>query len=207
MGMQRIEPDRQTGPASTEPDWTARVVHGAPALIAYIDRELRIRFANAAHQSWLGVDPAQLLGRHVSEVLDEASLQRASPCLDEALRGHPSVYEGEMFAGQSRCYVHGSFQPDYDADGTVTGVFTVLIDITERHALETRLRESEQRFFGAFQHAAIGMGLVAPDGRLLRVNAALCHMLGYREPELLQLNIRDITHRTTWPRASNWPPS
>jgi len=194
MGMQRIEPDRQTGPASTEPDWTARVVHGAPALIAYIDRELRIRFANAAHQSWLGVDPAQLLGRHVSEVLDEASLQRAAPCLEEALRGHPSVYEGEMFAGQSRCYVHGSFQPDYDADGTVTGVFTVLIDITERHALETRLRESEQRFFGAFQHAAIGMGLVAPDGRLLRVNAALCHMLGYREPELLQLNIRDITH-------------
>lgn len=194
MGIQRFQSGLQAGPASTESDWPARVVHGAPALIAYIDREHRIRFANAAHQSWLDVDPGRLIGRRVAELLDEASLRQAGPCLDQALRGHPSVYEGEMFSGHSRCYVHGSFQPDFDADGNVCGVFAVLIDITERHALETRLRESEQRFFGAFQHAAIGMGLVAPDGRLLRVNAALCHMLGYRETDLLQLNIRQLTH-------------
>src|SRR5207253_3612771 len=32
------------------------------------------------------------------------------------------------------------------------------------------LRESEERFRGAFEFAAIGMALVAPDGRWMRVN-------------------------------------
>jgi diguanylate cyclase (GGDEF)-like protein/PAS domain S-box-containing protein len=192
--MQQIESDHAYRPASPESDWANHVVHGAPALIAYIDRDRRFRFLNAAHYDWLGVRPERIVGRLVGEVMDSGSLQRAGDCLEQALRGHAAVYEGELFSGDARCYVHGSFQPDFDVDGTVRGVFTVFIDITERHALETRLRESEQRFFGAFQHAAIGMGLVAPDGRLLRVNAALCQMLGYTEAELLTRNVSELTY-------------
>ena len=93
-----------------------------------------------------------------------------------------------------RRYAHGNFQPDFDAAGRVCGVFTALVDITERHDLELQLHESERRFFSAFQHAAIGMALTHPDGRFLRVNAAVCQMLGYAEDELLRLGIADITH-------------
>ena len=38
------------------------------------------------------------------------------------------------------------------------------------------------------------MALVHPDGRFLRVNSAVCQMLGYREEELLALTIAEITH-------------
>src|SRR6266511_290625 len=37
----------------------------------------------------------------------------------------------------------------------------------------------------AFEQAAIGMALVAPDGRFLRVNQALCELLGHQEMELV----------------------
>src|SRR5581483_5427279 len=40
------------------------------------------------------------------------------------------------------------------------------------------LREYEERFGGAFEHASIGMALVAPDGRLLQVNESLARILG-----------------------------
>ncbi|TBR36100.1 MULTISPECIES: sensor domain-containing protein [Dyella] len=175
-------------------DWASHVIHGAPALIAYIDRDQRFRFVNLAHQAWLGVLPEDLVGRRVAEVIDELSLQRAGSCLEQALAGQPAVYEGEMFSGPAQCYVHGSFQPDFADDGSVRGVFTVFIDITERYAMESRLRESEARLFGTFQNAAVGMALVTPDGQLLRVNAALCSMLGYREEEMLKLTIGDITY-------------
>ncbi len=56
------------------------------------------------------------------------------------------------------------------------------------------LQESEERFRGALEHAAIGMALVAPDGRWLRVNPALCDIVGYTEPELLSRTFQDITH-------------
>jgi PAS domain S-box-containing protein len=56
------------------------------------------------------------------------------------------------------------------------------------------LREAEERFRGAFENAAIGMALVAPDGRWLRVNHALCDIVGYSETELLQRSFQDLTH-------------
>jgi diguanylate cyclase (GGDEF)-like protein/PAS domain S-box-containing protein len=59
---------------------------------------------------------------------------------------------------------------------------------------EERLRESEERFRGAFEFAAIGIALVAPDGRWLQVNRSLCRMVGYTTEELLATNFQSITH-------------
>jgi two-component system, cell cycle sensor histidine kinase and response regulator CckA len=49
-------------------------------------------------------------------------------------------------------------------------------------------------FREAFAHAAIGMTLTSLDGRYLRVNGALCRMMGYTEAELLGTTFQAITH-------------
>ena len=67
-------------------------------------------------------------------------------------------------------------------------------DITEHKQSEETLRESEERFSGAFEHAPIGVALVSPDGRWLKVNRALCDLVGYSEAELLARTFQDITH-------------
>jgi len=54
------------------------------------------------------------------------------------------------------------------------------------------LRESEERFRSAFDHAAIGMALVGLDGRWLRVNPALCEILSYSKSELLATTYQAI---------------
>ena len=179
---------------SNGPDWPARVLSGAPVLLAYLDSEQRFRVANDTHRTWLGVDPQRLLGRRLIDVVGKDNYERSRNALERAYAGQPSSYEGELFNGSERRYAHGNFQPDFDVDGQVRGVFTALVDITERRTLELKLHESEQRFFSAFQHAAIGMALTHPDGHFLRVNAAVCQMLGYSEEELLALDITRLTH-------------
>src|ERR671918_64254 len=56
------------------------------------------------------------------------------------------------------------------------------------------LRASEERFRNAVHYSAIGMALVAPDGRFLEVNPALCRIVGYTREELLARTFQDITH-------------
>lgn len=46
----------------------------------------------------------------------------------------------------------------------------------------------------AMEHAPIGKALLAPDGRWLKVNQALCNILGYTERELLSMDFQAITH-------------
>src|SRR5262249_21814834 len=46
-------------------------------------------------------------------------------------------------------------------------------------------RNSEARFRATFDTAPVGVAHIAPDGRWLRVNGALCRILGYPADKLL----------------------
>jgi diguanylate cyclase (GGDEF)-like protein/PAS domain S-box-containing protein len=64
---------------------------------------------------------------------------------------------------------------------------------TTTEPAEREAEKSEELFRSVFQHAA-GMAIVAPNGRWLTVNPALCETLGYDESELLACSFQDITH-------------
>jgi len=81
-----------------------------------------------------------------------------------------------------------------DAAGNPTGILGVIADISQQRQRQAALRESEQRFRLAFDDGPIGMALVNPHGRFLRVNHALCHILGYSESELRETDFQSITH-------------
>ncbi|MDF3035886.1 MAG: hypothetical protein K0S28_1160 [Paucimonas sp.] len=70
----------------------------------------------------------------------------------------------------------------------------VMRDTTERHRVRQLVQESEARFRTAFDNAPVGMALISLDGQWLRVNRALCDMLGYDEQELLHMSFQDVTH-------------
>ncbi|MGK2937484.1 MAG: sensor domain-containing diguanylate cyclase [Solirubrobacteraceae bacterium] len=81
-----------------------------------------------------------------------------------------------------------------DAAGEVTGFVGIARDITESRRVQTELRTAEELFRRTFEGSAIGVALVAPDGRWLEVNPALCDLLGYTAAELLAGSFQEITH-------------
>ncbi|MFB2833400.1 PAS domain S-box protein [Floridanema evergladense] len=76
----------------------------------------------------------------------------------------------------------------------VDDVLLIVRDVSDRKRMEAALRESEERFRRAFDDAAIGMALVALDGRFLQVNRAICEITGYSEVEILGSFFQNITH-------------
>jgi diguanylate cyclase (GGDEF)-like protein/PAS domain S-box-containing protein len=78
-------------------------------------------------------------------------------------------------------------------EGPPYAVVASFTDITAQRESAARLAEAQKRFELAFQHAPIGVCLVGLDGRLLRVNSALCEMFGYGEEELLASTFQELT--------------
>ena len=64
----------------------------------------------------------------------------------------------------------------------------------ERRLAEERLQEKEEQFRIMFMESSLGEAQMDPvTGRFLKVNPALCRMTGYREADLLQLGLPEVT--------------
>ena len=93
-------------------------------------------------------------------------------------------------------FVSVNIDPLRNAKGELAGAVNCFMDISDRRrmneALElSRLRghEQEQRLAATYDHVAIGISEVAPDGTFLRVNEAICAITGYSREELLSTKL------------------
>ena len=78
-----------------------------------------------------------------------------------------------------------------ERDGRYAGTVQ---EVTALRATERQAKAAARRFEQTLENAPIGIALVAPDGRWLKANRALCEIVGYSERELLSLSFHQITH-------------
>ncbi|MFC5284521.1 PAS domain-containing protein [Pedobacter alpinus] len=83
---------------------------------------------------------------------------------------------------------------EWTEDGKPLMMYGTHQDINERKKKEEELSISEEAFRGNFENAAIGMALLDPNGKWLKINKKLSDIVGYSEEELLKLTFQDITH-------------
>jgi PAS domain S-box-containing protein len=160
-----------------------------PFGVLVLGSNLRVRFANPSALHWLGLSPGAVRDRPLVELIPIGGLGALA---QKALEGGTGlVVQGTVPIGGRRP-VRVTLSGIPLADGS--GVLAVIEDLSAQAALEDRIWLSEEQFASAFEYAAIGMALVAPDGRWLKVNRSLCELTGYEEAELLQLTFQDITH-------------
>ncbi len=169
-----------------------------PDLIYFKDTASRFTRINRAHARMLGVaTPDDALGKTDADFQDPQLAKSFLAAESNIITSGQSVVNSEEFIptpdGTPRWF-SATKVPIKDADGRVTGIVGVSRDITQHKQTEEALRNSEEQFHSTFTYAAIGMALVSLDGRWLRVNNAVCEIVGYPEQELLTKTFQDITH-------------
>ena len=159
-----------------------------------VDMAGNLTFVNSVIEHITGYHPAEVVGRPFTEFIFPEDLPTLLDSFERTKAGRLEPLEYRVIAKDGTLrWVRSSSRPIVQ-DGRQLGVRGVLADISDNKDAERALRESELRFRGTFEQAAVGIAHVATDGRWLRVNQKLCDIVGYAREELLERTFQDITH-------------
>ncbi len=121
------------------------ITDNLPGFFIYFDAELRYRYVNKRVEDLFGKSRDEIIGRHSSEIQDEATYRNVEPYFRRVLAGEQVTFE------QERTAVDGTFAeylttylPHFGDDGQVLGCYVMTVDITERKRAEAKLRKSTQ---------------------------------------------------------------
>jgi len=163
------------------------------------DAEGRVIFANDRFLELFGFQRAELPGIRLEDYVAPECRRELRDRHDRRFRGEDTPthfeYQGLRRDGR-RLWLEVDVVAITGPDGKVTGTQSAIRDVTDRKRAEASLRESEERFRQAFEHAPIGMAIGDMQGHFLHVNQALCEITGYRREELLapDFDFLRITH-------------
>jgi putative addiction module CopG family antidote len=161
----RIDVERRLAEREAE---LRRVTDAAPMLVAYVDESHVYRFANAAYRDWFGTRPEEMVGRHMPEIIGEASYQERLPELTRAFAGEQVVAERYLrHRGGPPRRVELRYVPHVDGDGRAAGVHILGIDVEERARREAELAASDRRFRTAVKAVHGVLWTNSADGRML----------------------------------------
>jgi PAS domain S-box-containing protein len=121
------------------------VTDASPVLIAYIDANRTIRFANKAFAARHGLTPEEIVGMHQTEYWGNDKHEHLREEIARTLAGEITMNEGR------RQYPDGSFHyhvtsraPHFDESGKVVGYFNIILDITDQKRAEEALQQAQK---------------------------------------------------------------
>jgi PAS domain S-box-containing protein len=168
----------------------ALFIEHAPVAIAMFDDKMRyLAVSNRFLSDYKLRTAAEIIGRSHYEILTDIP-PRWRDLHARVLAGEELGHEEDPFPRQDGRVerVEWSMKPWRTAEGRIGGAVLFSQSVTGISA------EREARFQATFENAAVGIAHVAPDGRWLRVNKALCRILGYPVDELLTKSFQDMTY-------------
>jgi len=158
-----------------------------------VSKDGTILRANRAELDLLGYTAEEYIGRHIADfhvdrpVIDDI-LHRLS-CGD-GLDRYPARLRAKD--GSIR-HVQITSNSRFE-DGAFVNTRCFTLDVTDlNQALEAR-RESDRRLAATYEAASAGIAEVDETGRYVRVNDALCAILGRSREEVLALDLIAVTH-------------
>ncbi|MCH2547451.1 MAG: CHASE domain-containing protein [Alphaproteobacteria bacterium] len=188
------------------------IFYSSPYMIIALNKDGRVMSFNHAAVNMLGYSADEVIGKATpalwhdhQEVVDRADAlsEELGETIDAGLEVFirkaqiDGIDSGEwtfIRKDKSRFPVHLTVTPLRNNMQMVTGYLGIAEDITSRKQQQEALKTSEETFRSALENASIGMALVAPDGHWLKVNKALCTLLGYERDELLSNDFQSISH-------------
>jgi diguanylate cyclase (GGDEF)-like protein/PAS domain S-box-containing protein len=110
-----------------------------PALVSYIDRDERFQFNNQPYEKWLDKPLSEITGHHVREACGDEVYFKYKRFFDQALAGAKTDFAFAAERDGVKRYFTSAYIPQFDEDGEVVGVCSMINDITDLKKVELQL--------------------------------------------------------------------
>jgi PAS domain S-box-containing protein len=160
-----------------------------PFGVEMIDTKGNIVDCSPSTTQLLGYNRSELIGKHISELLDSDSLKTYINKFPELMKGKQQEAEVKLVRQDGvRLNAIRVATPIINEQGTVTGAMTVTVDINERAKAEQTIRDNEQRLYALINSTPDIICFKDGQGRWLVANDA--------DLELFSLNDVDYYGKT-----------
>jgi len=157
-----------------------------PGIICEMDLALNLTYVNEMALTTFGFSREEFKrGVNANDYIFPEDHERIARDIHNIFHGdygNPSVYRLHTKTGDVRHVVINS--APIAKNGTIVGIRTCMVDISERIAAEAQLRESEECFRTIFQRSPIGIALFNREGVLIDRNDAFKEMFGLPERDV-----------------------
>jgi len=152
------------------------LIDASPESLFLMDTEGTIIAANQRSACRLGKTARELVGANVHEVLPPELAERRWAHVREAITtGKPVRFE-DVRAGR---HLDNSVHPVCDADGNVTHLAVLAVDVTELRRAEQTLRESEARYRTVADFTYDWEYWIDPEGKFVYISPSCDRITGY----------------------------
>ena len=170
-----------------------RLVETVQEGIAFIDSEEYITYCNPAYAEIFGLTVENLVGRKLTDFLDEEGLRISAEQRTRRRNNEGSKYELPIIvAGGARRILSSSGSPIMGADGSFQGSVHAIVDITERKKAEQALRESEMRLRTVVANAPVVLFATDGDGIFTLAEGKGLEVLGVSSDNLVGRSILEL---------------
>ena len=173
------------------------VLDNLPAVVLFLDLDLRIRYANQQAADLLGIREEFLLGRNYLDCLDSTAAKKVQSSLQAPRNGCCTLMEEKLtFAGGRTCDMLVHHIPETNAQGQVIGFYKIAFDISSVKQIEAELQRIRSRFELAIRGSSLGVWELSLSDSDWIFADHIERLLGF-EPGALQNSrsrIRELVH-------------
>ncbi len=108
------------------------ITDNLPAMVAYLDRDLRYRFHNRAYHDWFGVAEDGLIGVDARIFWGASTYAQLRPVLTDVLQGRRGTVEYQLHGKQGPMWFYANLVPEVRPNGKVAGFYLLAQDVSER---------------------------------------------------------------------------